>query len=59
MVSSSVGLRADSERCKIQISPLVREGALHNDTSKCQIKGNLKSSHGPQRAARHQDILAD
>jgi hypothetical protein len=45
--------------CKIQTRPLIKEGALHEDESKCQTKENLKLGHGPQRAARHRDELAD
>jgi hypothetical protein len=46
-------------QCKIQTHPLLREGALHEETSKYQTKGNLKSGNGPQRAAQHQDKLAN
>jgi hypothetical protein len=45
--------------CKIQTRPLVREGALLEEENVCQTKEHVKSGHGPQRAARHQDILAD
>jgi hypothetical protein len=45
--------------CKIQTRTLVREGALHEEASTCQTKEHVKSGHGPQRAARHQDMLAD
>jgi hypothetical protein len=45
--------------CKIQTRPLVREGALHEEGSTCQTKEHVKSAHGPQRAARHQDVPAD
>jgi hypothetical protein len=50
-----------SEWCALQIQtrPLVREGALHQEASTCQTKEHVKSGHGSQRAARHQDILAD
>jgi hypothetical protein len=47
-----------SERAP-QARPLVREGALHEEASTCRTKESLKLGHGPQRAARHQDILAD
>jgi hypothetical protein len=43
---------------KIQTRPLVREGALRQEASIYQTKEHVKSGHGPQRAARHQDILA-
>jgi hypothetical protein len=43
---------------KIQASPLAREGALHEGAITCQTKEHVKSGHGPQRTARHQDILA-
>jgi hypothetical protein len=42
-----------------QTHPLVREGPLHEEASTCLTKEHVKSGHGPQRAARHQDILAD
>jgi hypothetical protein len=45
--------------CKIQTRPLVREGALHEEASICQTKEHVKCVHGPQRGARHQDILTD
>jgi hypothetical protein len=45
--------------CKIQTRPLVREGALHEEASTCQTKEHVKSGHGPQGAARHQDRLND
>jgi hypothetical protein len=32
---------------------------LHEEVSNCQTKENLKSGHGPERWARHQDELAD
>jgi hypothetical protein len=41
------------------VSPLVREGALHQEASTCQTKEHVKSGHGPQRAAWHQNRLAD
>jgi hypothetical protein len=44
--------------CSIQIRPLDREGALHEEARKCQAKKNIKSDHGPQTAAQHQDELA-
>jgi hypothetical protein len=45
--------------CKIQTRPLVRVGALHDEGSTCQTKEHVKSGHGPQRVARHQDVLDD
>jgi hypothetical protein len=45
--------------CKIQTCPLIREGALHEERITCQTKEHVGSGHGPQRAARHQDILVD
>jgi hypothetical protein len=44
---------------KIQTRPLVKEGVLHDEESTRETKEHVKSGHGPQRAARHQDILAD
>jgi hypothetical protein len=42
---------------KIQTRPLVREGTLHEEGRRRQTKEHVKSGHGPQRAARHQDRL--
>jgi hypothetical protein len=44
---------------KIQTRPLVRKRARHQEASTCQTKELVKSGHGLQRAARHQDVLAD
>jgi hypothetical protein len=38
---------------------LIREGALHKETSTCQTKGNLKSGPGTPKGTRHQDELTD
>jgi hypothetical protein len=45
--------------CKMQTCPLVREGTLHKEASTRQTKEHVKPGHGPQRVARHQDVLAD
>jgi hypothetical protein len=42
-----------------KIRPLIREGALHEETRTCQTEETLKSGHGPQKEARHQEELAD
>jgi hypothetical protein len=41
--------------CKIQTRPLVKEGTQHEKGSIFQTEEHVKSGHGPQRAARHQD----
>jgi hypothetical protein len=46
-------------RCKILNRPLVREGALSEEERTCQTEERVKSGHDPQRAARHQNLLAD
>jgi hypothetical protein len=37
--------------------PLVREGALHDETRTFQTKEHLKSGHGPQRGSHHEEEL--
>jgi hypothetical protein len=44
---------------KVQTRPLVREGALNEEATICETKEHVKSGHGPQRAARHRDVLSD
>jgi hypothetical protein len=34
--------------CIMRNRPLVREDALHEETSMCQTKEHVKSGHGPQ-----------
>jgi hypothetical protein len=43
---------------KIQIRPLVREGALHEEASTCQTKEHVKCGRGPKKSAHCQDELA-
>jgi hypothetical protein len=42
-------LTSDRLHCKLQTRPLVRDGALHDETRTCQTEENLKSGHWPQR----------
>jgi hypothetical protein len=44
---------------KLQISPLVKEGVLHEEQINCKITDNSKSGHGLQWGPRHQDELAN
>jgi hypothetical protein len=45
--------------CKVQTHPLVRGGAPHEEVCICETSKNLKSGHGPQMVAGHQNKLAD
>jgi hypothetical protein len=58
---SSVTLATDRLHYKSQIHPLVREGAQRRGAKQFsgKRKEKVKSDHGPQRGARHKDILTD
>jgi hypothetical protein len=58
---SSATLTTDRLHYKLQTSPLVREGVPRQRAKQfsCKRKEKVKSGHGPQRGARHQDILTD
>jgi hypothetical protein len=58
---SSATLTTDRLRYKLQTSPLVREDAPRRRAKQLsgKRKEKVKSGHGPQRGARHQDILTD
>jgi hypothetical protein len=54
-------LTTDRLHYKLQTRPLVREGAPRRRAKQFsgKRKEKQKSGHGPQRGARHQDILTD
>jgi hypothetical protein len=58
---SSATLTTDRLHYKLQTRPLVREGATRRRAKQLSDKRNekVKSGHGPQRGARHQNILTD
>jgi hypothetical protein len=58
---SSATLTTDRMQYRLQARPIVREGATRRRGKQFSGKGreNEKSGHGPQRGARHQDILTD
>jgi hypothetical protein len=58
---SSATLTTDRLHYKLQIRPLVREGAPRRRAKQFsgKRKEKVKYGHGPQRGARHQDILTD
>jgi hypothetical protein len=58
---SSATLTTDRLHYKLQTRPLVREGAQKRRAKQFsgKRKKKVKSGHGPQRGARHQDILTD
>jgi hypothetical protein len=58
---SSVTLTTDRLHYKLQIHPLIREGAPRWTAKEFsgKRKEKVKSGHGPQRSAGHQDILTD
>jgi hypothetical protein len=58
---SSTTLTTDRLHYKLQIRPLVREGAPRQRVKQFsdKRKEKVKSGHGLQRGARHQDILTD
>jgi hypothetical protein len=45
--------------CTLQTRPHVREDVLGRTTNYCQKEKKIKSGHGHQRGARHQDELVD
>jgi hypothetical protein len=58
---SSVTLTIDKLHYKLQIPPLVREDAPKRTAKQMsgKRKEKVKSGHGPQKGARHQDIVTD
>jgi hypothetical protein len=58
---SSATQTTDRLHYKLQTRPLVREGAPRRKAKQLsgKRKEKVKSNHGPQRGARHQDILTD
>jgi hypothetical protein len=58
---SSATLTTNRLHYKLQIRPLVREDAPRRRAKQFSgsRKEKVKSGHGPQRGARHQDILTD
>jgi hypothetical protein len=58
---SSATLNTDRLHYTLQIGPLVREGAPRQRAKQfsSKRKEKIKSGHGPQRGARHQNILTD
>jgi hypothetical protein len=58
---SSATLATNRLHYKLQTRPLVREGTPRRRVQQFsgKIKEKVKSGHGPQRGARHQDILTD
>jgi hypothetical protein len=58
---SSTILTTDRLRYKSQTRPLVKEGAAKRRAKEIsgKRKKKVKSGHGPQRGARHQDGQAD
>jgi hypothetical protein len=58
---SSATLTTDRLHYKLQTRPLVRVGAPRQSAKQLSGKDmkKEKSGHGPQRGARHQDILTD
>jgi hypothetical protein len=54
---SSVTLITDRLHYRLQTRPLVREGAQDEEQSNCPAKESkkVKSGHGTQRGARHQE----
>jgi hypothetical protein len=58
---SSATLTTDRLQYKSQARPLVRDGAPRRRAKQLsgKIKGKVKSGHGPQRGARHEDVLTD
>jgi hypothetical protein len=58
---SSATLTSDRLHYKLQTRPLVREAApkLRANQFSGKINEKIKSGHGPQRGARHLDILID
>jgi hypothetical protein len=58
---SSATLTTDRLQYKLQIHPLVREGAQRRSAKQFsgKRKEKVKPGHEPQRGARHQDILTD
>jgi hypothetical protein len=58
---SPATLTTDRLQYKLQTRPLVREGAPKRRAKQFsgRRKKKVKSGNGPQRGARHQDILTD
>jgi hypothetical protein len=58
---SPATLNIDRLHYKLQTRPLVRKGAPSRRSNQFsdKRKEKVKSGHGPQRGARHQDILTD
>jgi hypothetical protein len=58
---SSATLTTDSLHYKLQTRPLTTEGGPRRKAKQLsgKRKEKLKSGHGPQKDARHQDILTD
>jgi hypothetical protein len=58
---SSATLTTDRLHYKLQTRPLVREGAPRRRSKQFsgKRKVKVKSGHGPQRGARHKDVLTD
>jgi hypothetical protein len=58
---SSATLTTDRLQNKLQTRPLVRQGAPRRRAKQFsgKIKEKVKFGYGPQRGARHQDILTD